>query len=328
MKQLGNHWDRRRRLTSRQKSACWFASLGTVLLLIPSAGLAANGSTGATGATGPTATGALTGASGQTGSTGATGAKGASGAAPACATPLNHGASAPTLSQDIELTPAPGSAQRNMNFGSSRERKIVKGVRFEANKKLPDSLSAQQLSFDALLSRASDKSESMDFPDPTFTGPKILPDRKSIKFDICLSPGSIPPDKYSGSVTLSGPAGLTGASVLLTANVKRTFWWYWMARVTIALLLAFFLLVLKDAAAYKKDHPNDRWRWKPWKDPLGNPVWWTTTIVALGGAFGVLYAVYAGDPAWGSGGFEDFAAMIGAAFAAVGGHTIITTLSP
>jgi hypothetical protein len=50
--------------------------------------------------------------------------------------------------------------------------------------------------------------------------------------------------------------------------------------------------------------------------------------VALGAAFGALYAIYAGNPAWGSGGFSDIAALIGAAFAAIGGHTIISTLTP
>jgi hypothetical protein len=217
-----------------------------------------------------------------------------------------------------------------VNFGSSRKRKIVRGVRFDANKTLPKSLTAQQLSFDALLSRSGDKSESMDFPDPTFTGPKIMPDRKSIKFDVCLTPSSIPPGKYAGLVTLTGPPGLTGASLSLTANSKRTFQWYWLARVFIALGLAFLLLVLKDAAAYKKAKIPDKtwWSWEPWTHPLRDPLWLATTAVAIGGAFGALYAVYVGDPAWGSRGFEDFAAMIGASFAAVGGHSIITTLTP
>jgi hypothetical protein len=62
--------------------------------------------------------------------------------------------------------------------------------------------------------------------------------------------------------------------------------------------------------------------------PLGDLLWWATTAVALAAAFGTLYAVYKGNPAWGAEGFTDFAAMVGATFAAVGGHTIISTLSP
>ena len=91
--------------------------------------------------------------------------------------------------------------------------------------------------------------------------------------------------------------------------------------------MAFLLLVLKDAAAYKKADDKKNWR-ESFLHPLIDPVWWATTLVALGAAFGTLYAVYAGNPAWGSGGVSDIAALIGAGFAAVGGHTIITALTP
>jgi hypothetical protein len=57
-------------------------------------------------------------------------------------------------------------------------------------------------------------------------------------------------------------------------------------------------------------------------------MWPKSGIVALGAAFGTLYAVYADNPAWGSGGFSDVAALIGAAFAAIGGQTIISALTP
>jgi hypothetical protein len=195
-----------------------------------------------------------------------------------------------------------------------------------ADKPLPDSLNPQQLNFDALISRAGDTLESTDFPDPTFSEPRISPDRQSIIFDICLNPGSIPPGKYVGAVTLSGPPGLGAASVSLTVNAKTDTPFY--AGSALSLIAAFLLLVLKDAAAFRgKTNPLPRWG-ESFLHPLADPVWWATTIVALGAAFGTLYAVYAGNPAWGSGGFSDIATLIGAAFAAVGGQTIISTLTP
>jgi hypothetical protein len=246
-------------------------------------------------------------------------------AADPCPRHLDDGASAPALPSAIALTAAPGSAQRIVNFGTSRATKMVKRLTITADKALPDSLTPQQLNFDALVSRAGDTLESTDFPDPTFSEPRISQDRQSVRFAVCLSPGSIPPGKYVGSVTLSGPPGLSAASVSLTVNAKTDTLFY--AGSALSLILAFLLLVLKDAAAYKKTNTATSWG-ASFLHPVSDPVWWATTLVALGAAFGTLYAVYAGNPAWGSGGFSDIAAMIGAGFAAVGGHSIITALTP
>jgi hypothetical protein len=207
-------------------------------------------------------------------------------------------------------------------------------VTFGSNKQLPDSVTSKQLNYDAVLSRAGDTLESTDFPDPTFTEPKITPDRKSIKFTVCLNPGSSPPGKYVGSVTLSGPPGISAASLSLPINEKKSFL-YWAVRSALALAVAFALLVLKDAAAYRKANtiltttPPTMPNWgESLKHPLADLLWWVTTAFALGAAFGTLYALYKGNAAWGSEGFSDFTAMIGATFAAVGGHTIISTLTP
>jgi hypothetical protein len=251
----------------------------------------------------------------------------AAGATNPCSRHLNDGTTGTVLSSPIALTPTSSSAQRIVNFGTGRATKVVKELVFTADKPLPDSLKPVQLNFDAVVSRAGDTLESTDFPDPAFSEPRISQDRQSITFDICLNPGSIPPGKYVGAVTLSGPPGLGAASVSLTVNAKvyRPFW----VGSAVSLIAAFLLLVLKDAAAYREKQPNQPPGWgKSFLHPLADPVWWVTTIVALGAAFGALYAIYAGNPAWGSGGFSDIAALIGAAFAAIGGHTIISTLTP
>jgi len=244
-----------------------------------------------------------------------------------CPRHLDDGTIGAPVSPPIALTAAPGSTQRIINFGTGRATKIVKRLVFTADKPLPDLLNPQELNLDALISRAGDTLESTDFPDPTFSQPRISEDRQSITFAVCLSPGSIPPGKYVGGVTLSGPPGLGASSVSLTINAKVATLFYGGALA--ALLGALALLVLKDAAAFKNKEANKNTHWpEAFKHPLKDPLWWATTLVALITAFGTLYAVYAANPAWGAGGFSDTAALIGAAFAAIGGHTIISTLTP
>lgn len=244
-----------------------------------------------------------------------------------CPRQINDGQTAAALPSAIALTPTPGSAQRIVNFGTSRATKVVKRFVVTADKPLPDSLMPQQLNFDALVSRAGDTLESSDFPDPTFSEPRISQDRQSITFNICLSPGSAPPGKYVGAVTISGPPGLGATSVSLTVNAKVDTLFYLGSALSLA--AAFLLLVLKDAAAFRSAAADPKPNWdRSFRHPLTDPIWWATTLFALAAAFGTLYAVYANNPAWGSGGFSDIAALIGAALAAIGGQTIISTLTP
>jgi hypothetical protein len=250
----------------------------------------------------------------------------AAAAGPPCPRQVDDAAEAPALKAPIALMPAAGSAQRLENLGTSRSLKVVQRVTIAADMPLPDSLMPDQLNFDALLSRVGDTLESTDFPTPTFSQPRISSDRRNIIFDICLNPGSIPPGKYTGSVTIGGPPGLSAATLSLTVNAKTsTSFWF---GATLSLIAALLLLILKDAAAFRTaSNPQPSW-WKAFLHPISDPPWLATTVVALGTAFGTLYAVYANNPAWGSGGFSDIAALIGAGFAAVGGHAILTTLTP
>jgi hypothetical protein len=91
----------------------------------------------------------------------------AAGATGPCPRHLNDGTIGTALSSPIALTPASSSAQRIVNFGTSRATKVVRRLVFTADKLLPDSLAPQQLNFDALISRAGDTLESTDFPDPS-----------------------------------------------------------------------------------------------------------------------------------------------------------------
>lgn len=143
--------------------------------------------------------------------------------------------------------------------------------------------------------------------------------RLSISFSACLDAAGVAAGKYVGLIGVSGPPGLGGASINLTVNAKDaqlfTFGW------VLALLGAFALLLIKDAAAAKT--ANNNWG-KALLAPLTNLAWWGATAVALAAAFGALYGAYTADPAWGATGFAGVVSLVGTAFGAIGGHTVLT----
>jgi hypothetical protein len=183
-------------------------------------------------------------------------------------------------------------------------------------------LQPDQINYDAVLSRTGNTLETAEFPDPTFSPAYISSDRRSIAFAVCLNPTGISAGKYVGSITVSGPEGLGSASIGLTVNAKDA--QLFTLSGAAALIAAFLLLVLKDGAAVKPVE-GGKW-WDPFKVPLKNPFWWAATVITLGTAFGALETIYSNDPAWGASGFASLASLVGTATAAVGGHTILTTL--
>jgi hypothetical protein len=223
----------------------------------------------------------------------------------------------------VALTPVAQSAQRQVNFGADREPKLLRELRFTADRRLPHSITPRELNFEALISRTGDTLESTDFPDPAFTEPRISTDRKSVTFSACLRPEGIAAGKYVGTITIGGPAGLSGGSVNLTVTAKNDslFW----SGAVIAMLIAFLLLLFKDAAvSFKSPYGN-------WLQALGEPLrdlrWWGATAIGLGTAFGALYGIYANDPAWGASGIAAVIALIGAGFAAIGGKSIASAFA-
>jgi hypothetical protein len=235
-----------------------------------------------------------------------------------CSRNLNDAKPGAVLEPPVALTPSPQSTQRQLNFGEDRKPKILRQLRFTSDRALPPRMTPNEINFEALISRTGDSLESTDFPDPTFTEPRISADRKAITFSACLDPNGIAAGKYVGTVTVSGPAGLSGASLNLTVTAKNggLFWW----GISITLLITFVLLLFKDAAVSFKS-PDGNW-WAALKEPLRDLRWWGATAIGLGGAFGVLYGAYANDPAWGASGVGAVIALIGSAFAAIGGKSI------
>lgn len=213
----------------------------------------------------------------------------------------------PALADPVVLSPEKGSEQRLKNFDNYRGTKEFKNVRLSSDKRLPDNLTSAQIGFDALIERADDKLESVDFPDPTFTVPRIAADRRHITFTICLNAAGVSPGKYVGSVTVAGPEGLGEARVGITANLKAR-WRVWLSSAFLAMALSAAALIFKD--------------WT--KDPkLLTKGWWFKTIGTLVVTFGALAGVYVNDPTWGASTLAAGIALIGTALAAVGGRKLI-----
>jgi hypothetical protein len=249
-----------------------------------------------------------------------TSASGATRIGEICPHKTNEATRGTPLKAPVALSPTPQSAQKLVNFGTGRQFKIIKYVTVTSDKMMPRTLKPDQISFEAILTRTGESLETAEFPEPTFSSPTISQDRRSISFNVCLNPEGISAGKYVGLITVSGPPGLGATSINLTVNAKdgQLFTFSWI----IALLSAFVLLLLKDAKAPVANLS----RWRQLLEPLTDPIWLATTVVALAVAFGALYKIYASDPAWGSNGFTNVLALVGAAAAAVGGQAILTTL--
>lgn len=221
----------------------------------------------------------------------------------------------------IQLSPTQQSAQRQLNFDTGRDPKRITHITVTADKPLPSDVTADKINFDAVLNRTGDTLESKEFPDPTYTSPTFSADRKSLSFTACLNPDGIAAGKYVGSITVSGPTGLGAASVNLTVNAKSgtSFW----LGVGIGALVAFVLLLVKDAARLKAGKP----KFADLLLPFGDPIWWVTTLGALAVAFGAVIAIYTNDPAWGAGGWTATANLVGAVLSAVGAQSIVTAFT-
>jgi hypothetical protein len=254
----------------------------------------------------------------------AAGATPALGAAGDCTRQSGPAPQAGAAIQDpVTLSAEPNSVQKLRNFDTSRAPKQIRLFVLQSDKRLPNSVTPAQLGFDASLERASTTLETVDFKDPTYSEPRISADRRKITFNVCLDPAGLDAGKYVGTVTVSGPEGLSDASVGITANLKESDW-FWRGSIA-AGLIAFLLLLFKGTSSKKKESEN--WR-AAFVECIADPVWWVSSAIALGAAFGALWRVYVEDPAWGATGLGAALALVGTAFAAVGGQALLSSFKP
>jgi hypothetical protein len=241
-----------------------------------------------------------------------------------CPVKTNTAKRGAAVNPPITLTPTQETAQKLVNFGTSRSYKVIKHLTVIASKPLPAGLSPEAINFDAVLSRTGGTLETNEFPDLTFSRPYISNDGRTIAFAACLNPAGVSAGKYVGFITVGGPEGLSNASISLTVNTKNgTLFWI---GVICALGVTVLLLFLKEAAANKQSG-GAAVEWSNIGKPLKSPLWVGATVITLGGTFGALFAIYTNDPAWGASGFASVVSLVGTSAAAVGAHTIVTSLS-
>jgi hypothetical protein len=51
--------------------------------------------------------------------------------------------------------------------------------------------------------------------------------RKRVTFTVCTDGSDLPAGRYTGLVTVDGPAGMESAAVTMTANAKNGVLWWW-----------------------------------------------------------------------------------------------------
>ena len=249
----------------------------------------------------------------------------------------------------ITLQAEPGSASKVINFGADRDpddSTVFHVTAASGDDALPTDLEKRlELVADPIV-RTGEKTDSVSFPEPQFSVVRPSGNRKRLSFRVCLAPPSdLPAGKYVGTIALQGPPGVESATVTITANAKdgKSFW---IAAAATA-VIAFLVLLYKGtsdaratriaAAAALPDGTADEKKTKADKEEkalswpraagrcLTDPSWYAPTLAALGATFGVLWAAYTDNPAWGESGLLTSAiALIGTGLAAVGAKAIFT----
>jgi hypothetical protein len=248
----------------------------------------------------------------------------------------------------IALQAEPGSASQVINFGADRkpESKVFHVTAASGEDTLPKDLEKRlELVADPIV-RTGEKTDSVSFPEPEFSLVKPSGNRKRLSFRVCLAPPSdLPAGKYVGTIALEGPPGVDSATVTITANAKdgQGFWIAAVATAVLAFLVLFYkgagdtratrmtaAAALPDesddekAAKAKKEDEALSWARAAWRC-LIDPSWYAPTLAAIGATFGVLWAAYTDNPAWGESGLLTSAiALIGTGLAAVGAKAIFT----
>lgn len=240
----------------------------------------------------------------------------------------------------LSLTADPQSANKVVNLGADREPEEVT-LRLNAAPRVPPGYGRRLEVVAEPFVSSSETGDTNSFEEPTFSHLHVSGNRKRITFKMCIdAPNSLPAGKYLSTVLVEGPAPVEAAVMTLTVNGKDG-GGFWLAA-GIAAVLAFGILLYKGAAekralsivkAQTKPGGEERisavHEAERWLQALGSCLWdlgwWVPTIAAVASAFGLLYAAYTANPAWGEGGLVTNAvALAGTGLAAVGAKAVFT----
>jgi hypothetical protein len=236
--------------------------------------------------------------------------------------PIAATSAPPKGTKALGVTLTPDTPTEVVNFGPGRGTKDIDIV-LNASAALPAWFTAGHLEVDVprRLRRVGENLQSVTGSAPTLSAVRIG-GHKRVVFTVCIDGSKLPAGRYSGLVTVDGPAGIETAAVAITANAKNGVLWWWGFGG--ALLVALVVLFYRGAADRRTGTPAPPWRTAAW-GAFTDPTWWASSLVSLGAAFGTVYAIYAGNPAWGEDGPAAVFALIGATLTAAGVQSFLAT---
>lgn len=243
--------------------------------------------------------------------------------ADSCPVPANKPAS-PGKKFKKKITIEPESSAELLNFGGNGGTKSFFVV-LSASKPLPGGFTGKQLELDSPRrpTRVSSTFDTETLPMPRFSHPQIIEHRKKIRFRVCIDASDADAGVYTNEITVSGPPGLSSASVVATANVKVRSGAF-LTFVAAVLIMAFLLLLFKAAKESKKK--KKEWK-KALRRTITDPTFVVSTVVALFAALFAMHELYDQDPAWGADIWSNLPALGGAAFAAAGVGSVISAFT-
>lgn len=250
-----------------------------------------------------------------------------------------RGKAKPKKRVKLSLQADPGSANRVVNLGSDREAERIT-LHVNASPRIPKGYGKRLEVVAEPFINSSETADTVTFSEPTFSKLLISGNRKRITFTMCVDPpNNLPAGKYLSTVSLEGPPPTEAATMTITINGKDG--GVFLLAAIITAVLAFGVLLYKGAGekrallltaaeqkpAAEKDAAVKQA--KKWRYPIMECVfdlgWLVPSIASIAGAFALLYAAYANNPAWGEGGIVTNAiALIGTGLAAVGAKTVFT----
>jgi hypothetical protein len=247
---------------------------------------------------------------------------------------------APAKKVKLSLTADPQSANRVVNLGADREPEEVT-LRVNAAPRVPSGYGQRLQVVAEPFVNSSETGDTTSFSEPAFSHLHVSGNRKRITFKMCIDPpNGLPAGKYLSTVLVEGPPPIEAAVITLTVNGKDGGHFWEGAGFTA--FLAFLVLLYKGAAEKRalliakaqskpegEEHDRaiseaEEW-WASLKSCFWDLGWWVPTVAAVVSAFGILYAAYEANPAWGEGGLVTNAvALAGTGLAAVGAKAVFT----
>lgn len=199
-----------------------------------------------------------------------------------------------------------------LNFGENRNTKRDV-ILLKTSRRLPKSVKPGQFELDTLIPLrriGSETEESSELKHPKYSRLHIFDHRERIGFTLCVDAKGGESGTFAGQYLLSGPAGISSATITQTAQLKAT-----MTTFIRCLLTALFITLL--ALFFTRILPaGDR------KARIGQT---GAVILGLITAAVAMFVAYSETATWGADLFPSIAALVGTGFAAAGLSSIASS---